>query len=161
MVFMLFHLEDPAAGVRETARVLRAGGRLGVLTWGGEFESEAMRVWSACLDEHGAKPADTNAQARDELVDTPDKLRTLMQSAGLRAERVWCEEMVSQIPIDQLVGIKTGLGREKSRFDGLAEDAQVSCVGEARKRMARLEAGGFVARGPVVYAVAQKEPLDG
>ena len=53
-LFMLFHLDDPLDGVREARRILRRGGAIGAVTWGSEFSSAAMEVWTDCLDEYGA-----------------------------------------------------------------------------------------------------------
>lgn len=50
MAFMLFHLENPLVGLCEVRRVLRGGGRLGTLTWGGELEYRATRIWIDSLD---------------------------------------------------------------------------------------------------------------
>jgi hypothetical protein len=54
-----------------------------------------------------------------------------------------------------LLHMKTGVGKQKARFDGLAAGARDACVEEARLRMATLEPEGFVARARIVYSVAR------
>jgi SAM-dependent methyltransferase len=153
MVFMLFHLDSPATGLREARRVLRPGGRIGTLTWGGDLESPATRIWKDCLDAHGAVPLDPGAEARHEAVDTPDKMEALLRGAGFASARAWTEDLVASIEVDQLLRLRTSMGSSKPRFDSLDPEAQFACVSEARRRMERLAPEDRVARGMVVHAV--------
>jgi len=152
-VFVLFHLDEPLQGLREARRVLRAGGRVGTVTWGSELESRATRLWTACLDEHGAQEPDPATAARDAAVDTPEKLETLLRAAGFASARAWRGDLADTIGLEHLVRLKTRMGKEKSRFDSLAQDAREACVASARRRMGELGPADFVARGKVVYAV--------
>lgn len=154
MVFMLFHLDPPVAGLREAHRVLRPGGQVGTLTWAGELESAATRIWKECLDAHGAAPPDSAVEARHEAVDTPDKVEALLRMAGFRSPRAWTDPLFASIGVDHLLRLKTSMGSSKPRFDGLAPDAREACVAEARRRMGRLAPEDFMARGTVVYSVA-------
>jgi len=154
LVFMLFHLESPAAGLREAHRVLRPGGRAGTLTWGGDFESKATRIWTECLDAHGADPPDPAAAARHDPLDSPDKVEALLRAAGFRSTRVWTGELVCALDAEHLLRLRTTMGAAKPRFDSLTPAAREACVVEARRRMTALAPEDFVARGAVVYAVA-------
>jgi SAM-dependent methyltransferase len=154
MVFMLFHLDDPLQGLIEARRVLRAGGRLGILTWGGELESTATRIWNECLDQHGAMPADPATDARHDALDGPEKLAALLNRAGLATPRAWADELVATIEAEHLVRIKTGIGSSKVRFDSMPPEAATACVVETRGRFEDLAPEDFVARAPIVYATA-------
>ena len=154
MVFMLFHLEEPMDGLREAHRVLRRGGRVGTLTWGGDLESKATQIWTECLDAHGAAPADPALAARHDAVDAPEKMETLLQSAGFTSPRCWADDLVATMDLEHLLRLRTSMGSGKPRFDSLDPPAREACVATARRRMGRLADQEFVARGKVVYAVA-------
>jgi ubiquinone/menaquinone biosynthesis C-methylase UbiE len=154
LVFMLFHLEEPFEGVREARRVLRPGGRIGALTWAGELESRATRLWTECLEAHGAAPVDPNTQARHDLVDTPDKMTALLRRAGFRSIDAREQELVYTIGPEHLIRLRTGLGSARPRYDSLDAPARQACVAAARSRMQGLAPGDFVARGHVVRTIA-------
>ncbi len=153
MAFMLFHLESPAAAVREARRVLRADGRLATLTWGREPESEASRIWTACLDEAGAAPADPATRVRHDAVDTPAKVEALARAAGFGTVRAWADGMACAIDPEHLLRLRTSLGGSKPRFDGLPPERREECLARARRRLERLAPEDFVARGQVVCLV--------
>lgn len=154
MVFMLFHLESPLAGLCEAHRILRRGGLLGTLTWAGEFESTAARIWADCLNAQGAPPIDRAAAARHDAVDTPEKMEVLLQGAGFTSPRSWTGELAGTLDAQHLIRLKTSVGSAKQRFDSLTPSAQETCMAQARGRMSGLASEDFVSRGRVVYSVA-------
>jgi len=153
LAFVLFHLEPPAAGLREARRVLRIGGRAGIVTWAAALESKATRIWTECLDHHGAAAPDPAQEARHEDVDTPEKMRKLLDDAGFTSIRSWTEDLSWRIDEDHLIRLRTGMGSPKPRFDSLDTTAQAACVAEARHRMKKLVPEDFMARGRIVHSI--------
>jgi SAM-dependent methyltransferase len=159
MVFMLFHLQSPLDGLREAHRVLRSNGEVGAITWGGDLESEATRIWNDCLIAHGAEPPDPAGATRLARVDTPAKMESLLFESGFVSARSWVDELVYTIDAEHLLGLRMSMGSERPRFVALAPEAQAACVAEARRRMEALPAEAFIARGRVVYSVGQVDPV--
>jgi ubiquinone/menaquinone biosynthesis C-methylase UbiE len=99
LAFLLFHLPEPRKGLQEACRVLRAGGSVGTVTWGDEFESAATRVWSEELDAYGAPPLDSEeVLAQHDLVDRPEKMEALLASADFVSIRAWSEQLEYRAP---------------------------------------------------------------
>lgn len=156
LLFMLFHLEDPLAALREAHRGLRFGGRVAAITWGAELESLALRIWRECLDRHGASPPDPATQRRDEAVKTPEKLEALLASAGFGESRGWSEELVWTLDAEGLIALKTSVGSSRARFDTLDAAAAAACLADGRARMRALPPEGFVARARITYATGTR-----
>ncbi len=156
MAFVLFHLPAPAAALLEAKRALRPGGSIATATWGSDLESPATRLWDQALDAHGASPLDADADlAHHELVDTPEKVRTLLEGAGFAAIRAWVEPFERHIDRQYLERLRTSVGRNKRRFDSLDAKTQAACLESVRLELAALQAGDFVAKAAVVFATAR------
>jgi ubiquinone/menaquinone biosynthesis C-methylase UbiE len=153
-LFMLFHLDEPGAAIREARRVLRSGGTVGTITWGSELASTATRLWTECLEEFHAAAPDPGTEVRHGLVDTPDKMDALLHAAGFETVRAWAGELVTTIGLDHLIALKTRMGSEKARFDSLDAATRAACVAHARQRLRALAPGDFTAGATVVYAIA-------
>jgi SAM-dependent methyltransferase len=82
--FVLNHVGDPGAAVREMRRVVRAGGRLAVTIWP-HPPPPAQRLWDTVFDAAGVRrPADLPAVAPDrDFARTGDGLTGLLRRAGL------------------------------------------------------------------------------
>jgi ubiquinone/menaquinone biosynthesis C-methylase UbiE len=81
MAFVLFHVPEPEAALDEVRRVLRASGSVGLATWGYDRGAPALAIWNQELDRHGA-PLDRPLIAQHDLMNTPDKLRAMLQRTG-------------------------------------------------------------------------------
>lgn len=155
MAFMLFHLESPLEGLREARRVLRGGGRVGTLTWAGELDSGAIRIWNQCLEAHGAAPPDPAMDALHEAVDTPEKMEALLGAAGFWTVRAWADGLDVALEPEHLIHLKTRMGSGKPRFESMGPEARLACVAEARRRMAGLSREDLAAHIGVVYSVGR------
>jgi ubiquinone/menaquinone biosynthesis C-methylase UbiE len=151
--FVLFHLDHPVTALREARRVLRRGGCFAALTWGGEMESAATRVWDECLEAHGAAPDDPAVRTRHEATGNPAAMEALMRDAGFATARAWGEELRHVIDADHLERLRTQMGSSLPRFESLDADARTSCLATARMRLAALAPDDFIARGPIVFSL--------
>src|SRR5438105_6794294 len=153
MAFMLFHLPQPIDGLREARRVLRPGGRVATITWGTDFESNATRAFSACLEEHGSPALDPAIlHARDEPMNTGDKMQELLRSNGFASARGWDEDLVERVELEHLLKLKTNVGSDKPRFESLSEQVRKNCLATARRRLQAMQPDDFVCSARVVYA---------
>jgi 2-polyprenyl-6-hydroxyphenyl methylase/3-demethylubiquinone-9 3-methyltransferase len=78
---VLEHVDDPAAALREAARIARAGGRVFVNTINRTFRARLLAVTLA--EGLGLVPSGTHDP---KLFITPDELRAFGANCGLRAE---------------------------------------------------------------------------
>ena len=153
MAFMLFHLLDPAAALEEARRVLRPGGRVGVVTWGGDADYPAQSVLAEELDAHGAPPVESDL-AKHELVDTPAKVAALLDGAGYDAVESWSERLDARYDRERFVESSIHLGGSSRRLEALAPQARDACLRRVEERLASLGAEDFVDPSPIVYAAA-------
>jgi ubiquinone/menaquinone biosynthesis C-methylase UbiE len=153
MAFMLFHVSRPDAALREVRGVLRPGGAVGLTTWGRDEVVPALEVWNDELDRHGAPPADPFI-ARHELMDTPDKLRTLLGTAGYG--EIWTEAVPwSYRPSrEEFIARHTALGVTGRRLTGMEPAARTAFLRHVRSRLESLAAEDFVDRSEVIAATA-------
>ena len=154
MVFMLFHLPNPADGLREARRVLRDGGKVGTITWGTELESDATRAWTECLDAFGAEPADPAVVSRHDRVDTTEKITTFLGEAGFHDVDCWVDDLVHRFSTEHLLRLRTSVGSSKPRFDSLTPENGAACLAEARRRIDSMPSEALIARAQLVYSVA-------
>lgn len=155
MAFMLFHMPRPATGLAEAGRVLRPGGRIGLLTWGNERDSRAWTRWVEELDAEGAAEF-TEKLSWHEFVNTPQKLTRELGAAGftdiisrveLFVERPTCEEFVSR---------RTSLGHCRYRWESLGENKRQALLGRASRRLEEMSPEDFEEESEVVVTVAER-----
>lgn len=159
MAFMLFHLQDPIVALREAARILRVGGSVGILTWGGGPGYRALDVWNEEMEAAGAGPA-SDGLAHHELVNAPEKVASLLERSGFGSIRTWTQPFEHRQSRDEFLAHRTGHGSSKRRLDSLSVEARTICIDRARTRLQALATDDFVDRDEVIFAVATRAAGD-
>jgi SAM-dependent methyltransferase len=153
LAFVLFHVPDPLAGLAEVRRVLRQGGSVGLTTWAEEPATPAIHIWDEELDRVGA--VDPNPQPRrDELVDSPAKVRCLLDASGFVPGRVWTERVEYQWTVPRFAGLRTSMGVTKRRIETLAPETRRACLDRIEAQMSRLGSSDLLCRGTAICAIA-------
>jgi ubiquinone/menaquinone biosynthesis C-methylase UbiE len=153
VAFVLFHLPDPPAGLREVRRVLADGGALAIATWGPDFPVRAIDVWHEELDRHGAPP-DAPLVSNHTAVDTPDKLGELVRSAGFADVELGPVPWEYRPTAERFVEHHLVLGHTARRLAGMEPAAREEFVRVVRARLAALDPEDFVDRRTIVAGTA-------
>lgn len=153
MAFMLFHVPQPKAALRDVRRVLRPGGAVGLTTWGQDAGVPALDIWNDELDRHGAPPAGPFI-AQHELMDSPDKLRALLGDAGYVEIRAKVEPWSHRPSPDQFIARHTVLGVAGRRLTSMDSAARTDFLRRVRSRLENLAAEDFVDQSEVITATA-------
>jgi ubiquinone/menaquinone biosynthesis C-methylase UbiE len=153
MAFMLFHVPQPEAALRDVRRVLRPGGAVGLTSWGKVAITAASQLWNDELDRHGAPPASPFI-ARHELMDTPDKVRSLLGNSGYR--EVWADVIPwSDRPSRaDFIARHTALGMTGRRLAAMEPASRTAFLRRVRSRLEKLAAEDFFDESEVIAATA-------
>lgn len=152
MAFMLFHLPDPLAALREVRHALRPGGAVGTATWGDSGTYPEADIWNEELDARGADPDHLAAPDSEGRVNSPEKMRALLEGAGFVAVEVRAVPFEHRMDVDRALEELTRMGRSMRRLHTLDPASQRSCVARARERLSALPAEDLVDRDEVLLA---------
>ncbi len=153
MAFILFHVPEPQAALHEVRRVLRAGGTVGLTTWGRTATVPARAVWTEELDRYGAPPDDP-LPARHDMMDTPEKLEALLDQAGFHLTEARLAPWSHRPRLEEFVALHSTLGVAGRRLAALGPDAQADFLRHVRARLEHLTDKDFADRSEVIAATA-------
>ena len=153
LAFMLFHVPEPRRGLDETRRVVRSGGTVGTITWGGDPSYLALDVWNEELDERGADAAPS--LTRHDLVDTEDKVTAMLEATGFTGVRTWTETREEQMTLETFLRHRTGHGMSRHRFESLPEPARQAAIAATTERLRESGTRAFLDRSEVIFATAR------
>jgi ubiquinone/menaquinone biosynthesis C-methylase UbiE len=153
LAFMLFHLPDPATGLREAHRVLRNGGTAGIAVWGADPPVPALDIWHEVLDRHGAPP-DTSLVSRHTVLDTVDKLTGVLNEAGFVDVQVGPVPWSHRPSAEDFVEQHRTLGSTSRRLARMEPAARDEFLRAVRERLAALDPDDFADRREILAGTA-------
>lgn len=154
-MFVLFHLPDPAAALREIRRILTTGGTVALTTWGEDDpDFPAFDIFDEVLDRHGAAEG-RGLYTRYELSDTAHKCSSLLEMSGFEKVEVRSERMAHQWTVDDLIGFRTTVGYGRVRWESLDAEARSAVLEEGRAALAAVNSAEMVLRDEVIYSVGK------
>jgi ubiquinone/menaquinone biosynthesis C-methylase UbiE len=152
LAYVLFHLLEPSAGVREAARVVRPGGHVGTITWANEDPPRAAAIWDEILAGHGVPLLPEHGNHRG--LDREDLIRSLLEDNGLMPDRLWRAPIEHDFTPDTYLRMRTGGGAGRARLAAADRTTSRAAVGELQRRLHALAPSDFRFRGEVICATS-------
>lgn len=154
-IFVLFHLPEPSCGLREMHRVLRDGGTVGVVTWGQDPPIPGLSIWREELDREGAAPDPRDPSVMQQAsMDTPEKLRHLLETAGFVSVKVGSAVAIHQWAVNDLLAMQVSCGMPARRLPSLSAERRERCTSRVRTRLDRLTPAELEYRPEALLAAA-------
>jgi len=141
--FVLNHLADPVAGLRELARVLRPAGRLLATTFQGEAPHPAKGVLDDVARSFGYVAPEWYRSVKEgtlPLLSTVELFRDAAVTAGLADVRVRPVEVRLALSPQELVGWRFGMAQLAPFVAGLPADERAALLAAAEQAVAELSA---------------------
>jgi Methylase involved in ubiquinone/menaquinone biosynthesis len=147
--FVVNHLSDPRAGLRELRRVCAGGGRCALTIWPGS-PAGMNGFWSGALDEAGLPPAaGMRLPVELDFERSESGLAGIMTEAGFTAVAATRISWTFEIDPDELWrGVTSGIGTIGATYRGAHPDGREAIRAAYRRRVGAHTRGG-VLRIPV------------
>jgi hypothetical protein len=129
------------------------GGSVGLTTWGYDRGAPALDIWNQELNRHGA-PLDRPLIAQHQLMNTPDKLRSMLQRTGFQLAEIKIMPWSHQASLGHFIEQHQTLGLTGRRLAQLKPAARADFLRNVRRRLANLCPEDFVDRGEVLIGTA-------
>jgi SAM-dependent methyltransferase len=152
LAFMLFHVPAPVTALRSVRAALRTGGTVGVVTWGRQRDTRALEVWTEELDRAGAAPA-APLPAAHEVMDTPDKLGLLLETAAFTGVQAWQVPWSWEPDLDAFMAHRASRGLSGRRLLTLPPENRPEVVTRVRARLVAAPVADLRDTSEVVAAV--------
>jgi len=153
LAFVLFHIPEPGAALREVHRVLRTGGSIGVTAWGRDAGARAAQVWSEELNRYTAA-YENPVVDRTDLMNTPQKLQALLEGVRFTRARAEFVPWSHQPNLAEFVALHSEIGVAGRRLAGLEPHTRADFLRQVRSRLEKLDPADFIDRSEVIAAVA-------
>jgi SAM-dependent methyltransferase len=157
MCYVLFHVADPVAALREIREILAPAGRLGLVVWGTDPGLPGGAIWAEELDRAGAAPDSRDPSVMThQRMDTIDKLGHLLELAGLRVDRLWSRAFAHPWTVADLLVVQTQCGLPSRRLATLDTAMRQSCIERVRDRLHQLQPAELIYHVEILYGIARK-----
>jgi SAM-dependent methyltransferase len=154
LAYVLFHVADPQATLAEAARVLRPGGRVGVVTWASERTERAQLVWDEVLADANVPPLRPGRVDRG--LDSAEGIDAMLRAAGFVPQRVWPHRLRHQWDAKSFWALATGSGTNRLRLSRIDTASREVVLARFHKRLSELGPDDYRWEGEVICAVAAK-----
>ena len=157
LMFILFHLPDPQAGVAGAARVLRPGGVIGMATWADDPALPGIVIWNEELDNAGAGPDPRDPVVMQHgLAGNRETIARILEEEGFTSIQLWTQRFEHRWDHTSLLTLQLGCGMARRRISTLNDERKVLCIQRVRERLMKVSVHELVWRPEVLFAVGNR-----